>query len=34
MIRQRGYFEPNPAILVEDESFELFEARYRTETLP
>ncbi|CAD8091010.1 unnamed protein product [Paramecium primaurelia] len=34
MIRQRGYFESTPVILVEDESFELFEAKYRTQTLP
>ncbi|CAD8198661.1 unnamed protein product [Paramecium octaurelia] len=34
MIRQRGYFEANPPILLEDEPFELFEAKYRTDVLP
>ncbi|CAD8203226.1 unnamed protein product [Paramecium octaurelia] len=29
MIRQRGYFESTPAKLVEDESFEIFESKYR-----
>lgn len=34
MIRQRGYFEAHPVILVENEPFEIFEGRYRTDNLP